>query len=85
MIDLLGSDKEVSPMPPLEGNKKVEGKGIKIFTPNKLLTRLPVSLAQIIAGNNSYKLKNEIIQNCIFCIRHNKVTKTLYNNLIKSL
>ena len=34
-----------------------EGKGLKIVTPNKLLTRLPILVAQIKAGNNSYKLK----------------------------
>ena len=35
--------------------------GLKILTPKKLLTRLPILLlAQIKAGNNSYKLKNEI-------------------------
>ena len=36
-------------MPPLEGNEEEvkEGKGIKILAPNKLLTRLPVLLAQI--------------------------------------
>ena len=32
--------------------------GLKILTPNKLLTRLPISLAQVKAGNSSYKLKN---------------------------
>ena len=35
-------------------------KGLEILTPNKLLTRYPVLLSQIKAGNNSYKLKNEI-------------------------
>ena len=41
-------------MPPLEDDKEVnEGKGLKILTPNKLLTRLPILLARIIAGNNS--------------------------------
>ena len=50
-------------MPPLEGDKKVrEGEGFKILTPNKLLTKLLILLAQIKAGNNSYKLKNEIKQ-----------------------
>ena len=34
------------------------GAGLKILTPNKLLTRLPISLAQVKAGNSSYKLKN---------------------------
>ena len=39
-----------------------EGKGLKILTPNKLLTRLPVLLVQIKAGNKSCKLKHEIRQ-----------------------
>ena len=48
----------LSDMPSLEGDEEVkEGKGLKILTPNKLLTRLPILLAQIKAGNNSYKLK----------------------------
>ena len=48
----------LSDMPPLEGDEEVkEGKGLKILTPNKLLTRLPILLAQIKAGNNSYRLK----------------------------
>ena len=41
-------------MPPLEGDKEVkEGKGLNILTVNKLLTRFPILLAQIKAGNNS--------------------------------
>ena len=49
-------------MPPLEGDKEEvkEEKGLKVLTPNRLLTILPILLAQIKAGNNSYKLKNEI-------------------------
>ena len=51
---------ELPLMPPLEGNEEEvkEEKGLKILTPNKLLIRLPILLAQIKAGNNSYKLKN---------------------------
>ena len=50
---------DIPDMPPLEGDEKVkEGKGLKILIPNKLLTRFPILLAQIKAGNNSYKLKN---------------------------
>ena len=37
-----------------------EGQGLKILTPNQMLSRLPISLAQLKAGNNSEKLKNEI-------------------------
>ena len=51
-------------MPPLESDKEEVkgGKGLKISTPDKLLTRLQILLTQIKAGNNSYKLKNEIRQ-----------------------
>ena len=38
------------------------GQGLKILTPNQILSRLPISLAQLKAGNNSEKLKNEIRQ-----------------------
>ena len=37
-----------------------QGKGLKILTPNQMLSRLPISLAQLKTGNNSEKLKNEI-------------------------
>ena len=43
----------------LQFNKeKQEGQGIKILTPSQMLSRLPISLAQLEAGNNSEKLKN---------------------------
>ena len=55
--------KRKSDMLPLEGNEKVkEGKRLEILTPRKLLTRLSVLLLQVKAGNNSYKLNNEIRQ-----------------------
>ena len=40
--------------------KNQQGQGIKILTPNQMLNRLPISLAQLQVGNNSEKLKNEI-------------------------
>ena len=43
-------------------NKLQLGQGLKILTPNQMLSRLPVSLAQLKAGNNSEKIKNEIRQ-----------------------
>ena len=47
----------------LEFNKQnQEGQGLKILTPSQLLSRLPISLAQLKAGNNSEKLENEIRQ-----------------------
>ena len=46
----------------LEFNRQQQVKGIKILTPNQMLSRLPISLAQLKAGNSSEKLKNEIRQ-----------------------
>ena len=54
--------------------KKI-GTGIKILTLNKLLTRLPVLLAQIKGGNNSYRLKNKIRQILYLSHQYNKITK----------
>ena len=70
--------------PPLEGNENEakKGKGLKMLTPNKLLTRLPALLVQIKARNNSNKLKNEIRQ---VVYQNNKIIKRVYNNSIKSL
>ena len=39
-----------------------QGKGLKILTPNQMLSRLPITLAQLKAGNKSEKFKNEIRQ-----------------------
>ena len=38
------------------------GQGIKILIPSQMISRLPISLAQLKAGNNSEKFKNEIRQ-----------------------
>ena len=47
----------------LEFNKqKQQGLGLKILIPDQMLSRLPISLAQLKAGNNSEKLKNEVRQ-----------------------
>ena len=43
-------------------SKNQLGLGLNILTPNQMLSRLPISLAQLKAGNNSEKLKNEIRQ-----------------------
>ena len=62
-----------------------EETGLKIVTPNKLLTRLPILFAQIKAGNNSAKLKNKIRQILYLLYKHKKITKKACNNLIKPL
>ena len=56
--------------------QKQEGKGIKILTPNQMLSRLPISLAQLEAGNNSNKLKNEIRRLLHFLYRSKKYAQT---------
>ena len=46
-----------------EFNKQNQsGKSLKILTPNPMLIRSPITLAQLKAGNNSEKLKKEIRQ-----------------------
>ena len=65
--------------------KKNEWTRLKILTPKRLLIRLPILMPQIKTGTNSYKLKNEITKVLYFLHQHNKITKKVYNNLIKSL
>ena len=63
-----------------------ERKGLKLLTPKQMLSRLPITLAQLNAGNNSEKLKNEIRQLLYSLYRSKKLTKQLYTKqLYKSL
>ena len=57
-------------------------KGLKTLTPNQMLSRLPISLAQLNAGNNSEELKNKIRQLLYSLYRSKKLTKQLYKSLI---
>ena len=82
----------------IEGNEKIinivesilyfnqleqqKGEGLKILTPNQMLSRLPITLGQLNAGNNSEKLKNEIKQLLYSLYRSKKLTKKLYKSLI---
>ena len=59
-----------------------EGKGLKILTSNQMLSRLPITLAQLKVGNNSEKIKNEIRQLLYSLYRSKNMTKQVYNNLI---
>ena len=63
-------------------NQKQQGLGLKILTPNQMLNRLPITLAQLKAGNNSEKLKNEIRQLLYSLYRSRKLTKQFYKSLI---
>ena len=72
-------------MPDLESEESAaqrryqQGQGLKILTPNQMLSRLPISLAQLKAGNDSGKLKNELRQLLYSLYR----SKNLQNNSIK--
>ena len=61
----------------LEFNRQQQGQGLKILTPNQMLSRLPVTLAQLKAGNNSEKLKNEIRQLLYSLYRSKKLIKSI--------
>ena len=65
--------------------KSQEGEGLKILTPNQMLKRLPIALAQIKAGNNSESLLNEIRQIVYFLYQSKEITKKVYNNIINSI
>ena len=66
-----------------------EGKGtnerLKILTPNQMLKRLPIALAQVKAGNNSESLLNEIRQIVYSLYRSKEIIKKVYNNIINSI
>ena len=68
-----------------DSNGWSSGSGLKILTNKQMLNRLPILLAQIQAGNNSKKLKNEIREILYSLYRSKVLTKTVYNNLIKSI
>ena len=76
---------DTTDMPELESEESAEqrrnqqGKGLKILTPNQMLSRLSISLAQLKGGNNSEKLKNEIRQLLYSLYR----SKNLQNKSIK--
>ena len=72
----------------LNFNKKIQkksGQGLKILTPNQMLSRLPITLAQLEAGNKAEKLKTEIRQLLYSLYRSKKFSKKVYNNLIKHI
>ena len=72
----------------LTRHNNLTGRGlntIKILTPQQMLTRLPILLAQIQAGNNSQKLKNEARQLLYSLCMSKMMRKTIYNTLIKRI
>ena len=72
---------------------KSEGSGLlntnhsklKILTPKQMIQRLPITLVQVKAGNNSESLLNEIRQIIYSLYQSKEITKNIYNNIIKSI
>ena len=58
-------------------NQNQQGHGLKIPTPDQMLSRLTISLAQLKAENNSEKLKKEIRQLLHSLYRSKMLTKTV--------
>ena len=64
----------------LNFNNKIQkqlGQALQILTPNQMISRLPITLAELKAGNNSEKLKNEIRQILYSLYRSKKLKKQL--------
>ena len=58
---------------------------LKILTPDQMLSRLPITLAQLKAGNNSEKLKNEIRQLLYSLYGSKKLIKKICNKSINTI
>ena len=91
LIEKIIDTNEQLNMPELETEESAEqrgnqqGQGVKILTPEQMLSRLPISLAQLKAGNNSQKLENEITQLLYSLYRSKKLSKTIYNSLMNTI
>ena len=70
-------------MPELESEESAverrnqQGKRLKILTPDQMLSRLPITLTQLKAGNNSQKVIKEIMQLLYFLYHSKKLIKTI--------
>ena len=84
-MDMSNCDLSISDLPSIESEESAakrnwEGQGLKILIPNKMVSRLSVTLAQIQAENNSDKLKNKIRQ-LLYFLNLSKITNvTIFMN-----
>ena len=86
LVRIIIDTKQKDDMPDLENGEEAEkrqkGQGLKIMTPKQTITRLPILLAQLKAGNNSQKFKNEIRQ---IIYRSKNLSKNIYNSLMNTV
>ena len=78
-------------MPELESEesaaerKNQQGQGLKILTPDQMLSRLPITVAKLKARNNSQQFISEIRQLFYSLYHSKKLTTTIYNHLINTI
>ena len=66
------------------GKINQEEQGLKTLTPDQMISRIPISLAQLKAGSSSERLKNEIKKLLYSLCRSKKLTKKIYSNSINT-
>ena len=80
---------DTTDMPEFEDEKSAaerqQGQGLKILTPQQVITRLSILLAQLKAGNNSEKLKIKIRQLLYSLYRLKNLSKIIYNSFINTI
>ena len=86
---IVDTSQKLDDMPPLESEEEAaqrqQGRELKILIPKQMITRLPILLAQLKAGNNSQKLKNQIRQIVYSLYRSKNLSKTIYNYFINTI
>ena len=65
--------------------KAFKGTGLKILTPEQMLQRLPIALAQVKAGDSSGSLLNKIRKIVYSLYQSKQITKKVYNDIIKTI
>ena len=65
--------------------QKQEGQGLKLLTPDQLISTIPITLAQLKIENNSEKLKNETRQLLYSLYCSKRLSKTINNGLINNI
>ena len=86
IIDLLNDNSRIRSESIYKSKQnETKGTGLKILTPKQMLQRLPISLAQVKAGNNSESLVNETRQIIYIFYQSKQIPKKVYNDIIKSI
>ena len=82
---------DTTDMPDLESEESAtqrrneKGQGLIILTPQQVLSRLPISLAQLKLGSISQNFKNEIRRLLYSLYRSKKLSKTIYKHLMNTI